>query len=248
MKWGVRRYQNYDGTYTNSGRERYDIAKKNYKSAKKEYTKSFNKAYNKNYQSLSPLKKHREASTKRWEEAYDKAAQLRTAKKEYKQVKKETGNQFDTDKLKTAAKIGAAVAGTALAAYGTYKMANVIQVSRKTKAFRMAQEYVDDNFLRTVGKVTTGGKTHFTWMTKGGEPLTSSEPYMRGIVGDANARTMSRAKSMYKNLTNTKFDRGIGKIVNAGDKVGYAIKNPGDVKRKAVKTYHRRKVDRLLKK
>lgn len=38
QKWGIRRYQNADGSYTDAGRRRYDIkeAKANLKSAKKE--------------------------------------------------------------------------------------------------------------------------------------------------------------------------------------------------------------------
>ena len=44
MKWGVRRYQNYDGTLTQKGiqryreaTERYEKASSDYKSAKKEW-------------------------------------------------------------------------------------------------------------------------------------------------------------------------------------------------------------------
>jgi hypothetical protein len=39
MKWGVRRFQNEDGSYTSAGKRRYDIkeAKANLKSAKKEF-------------------------------------------------------------------------------------------------------------------------------------------------------------------------------------------------------------------
>lgn len=33
MKWGVRRYQNYDGTYTQKGLKRYRSAEEKYKSA-----------------------------------------------------------------------------------------------------------------------------------------------------------------------------------------------------------------------
>ena len=49
MKWGVRRYQNKDGTLTNAGRNRYqkDIVKadkKRDKAIKKNWTKSYNSA------------------------------------------------------------------------------------------------------------------------------------------------------------------------------------------------------------
>lgn len=32
MKWGVRRYRNYDGSYTRKGVKKYDEAKSNYDS------------------------------------------------------------------------------------------------------------------------------------------------------------------------------------------------------------------------
>lgn len=39
QKWGVRRYQNYDGTRTKKGLERYNQAEKNYSETKKAYKK-----------------------------------------------------------------------------------------------------------------------------------------------------------------------------------------------------------------
>lgn len=36
MKWGVRRYQNYDGSYTRKGLERYRKAESDYETAKSE--------------------------------------------------------------------------------------------------------------------------------------------------------------------------------------------------------------------
>ena len=37
MKWGVRRYQNYDGTYTQAGLKRYNRSMENYEKKKAEY-------------------------------------------------------------------------------------------------------------------------------------------------------------------------------------------------------------------
>lgn len=37
MKWGVRRYQKYDGSYTKAGVKRYQEAEGKYDSAKKAY-------------------------------------------------------------------------------------------------------------------------------------------------------------------------------------------------------------------
>lgn len=40
MKWGVRRYQNYDGSYTRKGLERYRKAESDYENAKSKATET----------------------------------------------------------------------------------------------------------------------------------------------------------------------------------------------------------------
>ena len=40
MRWGVRRYRNYDGSYTQAGLKRYDIAKKNLDSSAEKYAQA----------------------------------------------------------------------------------------------------------------------------------------------------------------------------------------------------------------
>lgn len=94
MKWGVRRYQESNGTLTAAGRKRYttdadvSAAKKEMKKAAKEYTKSYNKAYNRNLAMLSPSKKQRAANDARWQDACEKGAKYYEAKKNYKMTKK----------------------------------------------------------------------------------------------------------------------------------------------------------------
>ena len=82
MKWGVRRYQNKDGTLTSAGKRREKIldaksgvksAKAERKAANKAYSKSFNKAYN-----TSIFSKKRNA---RWDDAADKAEQYQEKKR-----------------------------------------------------------------------------------------------------------------------------------------------------------------------
>lgn len=79
MKWGRRKAP------TTS----YGTARAQYKAAKKAYSKSYSKAYNRSIASLSPIKKHRQANDARWEDAFNKAAELRSAKATYKQAKQE---------------------------------------------------------------------------------------------------------------------------------------------------------------
>lgn len=107
MKWGVRRYQNKDGTYTAAGKKRrntendaitsnkspttYDevtAAKKAMKRAAKDYSKAYDKANNRALAAFSPSKKQRAANDARWEDAFDKGTKYYEAKKNYKALKK----------------------------------------------------------------------------------------------------------------------------------------------------------------
>lgn len=102
QKWGVRRYQNADGSLTSAGKRRYDTgeakdkikrAKKEYKSAYKEYSKDFNDAYD--YTSrhfiTSNLKGNRryDVANSKWDKAYDSLVKEEHAKNNYKLTKAE---------------------------------------------------------------------------------------------------------------------------------------------------------------
>ena len=101
QRWGVRRFQNEDGTRTALGKKHektlgsYDEsngksnAKQEYKQAKKAYNKSFNEYYNKSLAAFSPVKKHREANIQRLDKAIQDAEKLKQAKTQYKAEKKE---------------------------------------------------------------------------------------------------------------------------------------------------------------
>lgn len=93
MKWGVRRYQNPDGSLTAAGHKRYGTEENYanamaYKNANKEFNKAFNNAYDHNHP-YSLSRKKREESFKRWEDAADKAETLRNARDAYKKSKQE---------------------------------------------------------------------------------------------------------------------------------------------------------------
>ena len=90
QKWGVRRYQNKDGSLTPAGRKRQ--AKEDLKTANKEYSKAYNKAYN--YSARHPIgqyvsKKKKQQSDENWGDAYDKAQKANDAKTAYKKVKED---------------------------------------------------------------------------------------------------------------------------------------------------------------
>lgn len=118
MKWGHR----------NSQPTSLQTARSNYKTAKKEYNKSFSEAYGKSYQAYSLSKKKRTANDKRWRDTANKAMNLNRAKKTYRDEKKayKSSDVYKAKRAK-AIKTGAAAAGTALAVYGTYKVSKYLK-------------------------------------------------------------------------------------------------------------------------
>lgn len=84
MKWGKRKARP-----TSDLRRRYDDARAAKKAANKAYNKAFDKAYDNAIAGYSPFKKHREANTKRWDDAWEKGQVSRKADEAYKSVKKE---------------------------------------------------------------------------------------------------------------------------------------------------------------
>lgn len=70
-----------------------DRARSNYRQAKKDYNRSFNKAYNRALSAYSPSKKQRKANDARWDKAASDARKLKETKSVYKAEKK----QFKSD-------------------------------------------------------------------------------------------------------------------------------------------------------
>ena len=90
MKWGVRRYQNPDGSLTPAGRKRYGEpgsirrAESDYRNARKTANKNFNRAYMK-YELSIPFTKRRKEAYAEMEAA---GKELRDAKAKYKSDRK----------------------------------------------------------------------------------------------------------------------------------------------------------------
>ena len=106
QKWGIRRYQNEDGSLTDAGKKRYGPSGQQYLEAKaarreanREYDKAYNKAYSKNYQAYSFNKAKRDAKQKDWENALDKAAAWREANVKYKSAKEKMKADRTREKL-----------------------------------------------------------------------------------------------------------------------------------------------------
>ena len=147
----------------------------------------------------------------------------RAAKQDYKKTPE---HQAKVAKAKKAAKIGAAVVGTALAAYGTYKLAQYTQNKRNAAALKKAEDYVSKNFLTNIGTTTFSNGTQERKFTNklGTEIVTRGTRDTVGkSVGKLNEKTMATGRQIYKDATNTRLDRGLSKVVNAGNKVGNSV-------------------------
>lgn len=137
MKWGVRRFQNEDGTLTNAGKKRRDKLEGRSNSEKQKTNK---KGTNK--------KNDDENST-------------------------ETNRKGLTDKQKKAIKIGAAVVGTAIVAYGAYKVSKLYKDTGKIDpdtGFRLLDKNMTDaEHLHAInpGRVSLLSKTKNMEIIKG---------------------------------------------------------------------------------
>ena len=93
MKWGIRRYQNPDGTLTAEGKRKYGKLGESYsklRTAKKNYSKSYSKAYR--YSSTHPIsqyigKTQRKKSDDNWAQAYKDGVKANEALKGYRKEK-----------------------------------------------------------------------------------------------------------------------------------------------------------------
>lgn len=133
QKWGVRRYQNADGSLTPAGKKRrykeaagVDKAKAAKKEAYRKYSNSFDAAYN--YDKRPFLLKNKSRSKKNWEDvdsAYEnfktKNTSYKSAKKEYKENVK-NDPELQAHRAAVRKKVAIAAGATALAAVGAYTL------------------------------------------------------------------------------------------------------------------------------
>lgn len=130
MKWGVRRYQNYDGSYTKRGLERYNKAMDNYDSAKSnaDRTKAAYKSGTASRKDYKSAKNQVKIEKQKVSNAYDKLKYDKLAdegKKLYKSGKTITGNTNMSVAVAVGSTIAANVVSKVLAAKGQYQLSAV---------------------------------------------------------------------------------------------------------------------------
>ena len=132
QKWGVRHFQNKDGSYKPGAEGRYDGDGK------------ISRAIKGVKSGLSVRKKNHTLSSENKKLAsQNKKLVAQNKKLSDKSKEEKEGKKFElSDRQKKAIKIGAAVAGTALAAYGAKKLYDHIDATNKGKA--LAKKLLDD--------------------------------------------------------------------------------------------------------
>lgn len=143
QKWGIRRYQNEDGSLTDAGRKRYGPsgqqfleAKAERKAADKAYSQAFDKANGKNYQIYSLNKKKREAKSAEWDDVIEKAAVRQESNKRYKAAKERMKTDKHVERVdKARDKI--------LAARAVNKEKFAARLDKKLQKGKMTEDEVD---------------------------------------------------------------------------------------------------------
>lgn len=134
-------------------------------------------------------------------------------------------------KAKKVAKIGAAVAGTALAAYGTYKLAKYVQGKRQQAAMQKASDYLDAKMFRKVRDTTfRDGTREFDFRDGLGNRIVTggSRSEVGKYIGRENAKTMATARKMYRDATSTRLDKGLARVTDTGDAIGDVTRRAAD--------------------
>ena len=138
MHWGVRRYQNYDGSYTQRGLQRYRKSEANYNSAKSDYqnAKANYKSGRASKQDVKDAKNNLKVAKRKLDSSYDNLKRDNLAdqgKKLYKSGKTITDNKARTAAIGTVTGVAATAAGlyfnhkgsSIATKYGTLKLSQV---------------------------------------------------------------------------------------------------------------------------
>ena len=130
MKWGVRRYQNYDGSYTKRGLERYRKAESDYDSSKSKQ-KETKASYKQGTASRADVKAANQdvrAKKKQLNKAYDRLKQDKLAdegKELYRQGKTITGNEKVASIVQVGVVAGASIAQAVIRSTGNVSLSNI---------------------------------------------------------------------------------------------------------------------------
>ena len=97
-----------------------------------------------------------------------------------------------TNKQKTALKIGAAAAGTALAAYGAYKVSKYLKGEAAKKSYELGKKYANDEFFSKLDMSFTGKQSiaEYEHLIKAGRKTLSNTDKRTKKVGSSTVEAI----------------------------------------------------------
>lgn len=252
--WGVRRYQNEDGTLTSAGKARYykteyKPAKAEYKEAKselrkarKDYNKKFDKAQkyeDAHNNSANDTDKIAAKRNKKWSEVdkaearYENAINRHDASKEaYKETSKEVWNNVDKKKLAIKVTTAAAIAATAYVMSNPNRKKAVVEFTKKSE--KMAVNSLKET-SKKAGKAAleaafaSAGAIAATKVAKKLEAksdASETEKNVRKIATDAATAAINTAAKTNNNSNNQNNGKSVGKEIS--EKIGPPSKKSVD--------------------
>ena len=208
QRWGIRRYQNSDGTLTPAGKARYGTAEnfknaQDYRKSVKAFNESYNNAYNKSLSAFSPVKKHRDNNRKRWEDVHYKIHLMNDAKEKYKSSKESVKDipevKARNEKIKKALIIGGSVAAAAVLTYGGYKFA---------QANPDLVQYGQYKVRKLLGK--TNANVKVDWSDKPGDD--SFNKMAKAGLRDIESKYSNRAPNSMNDVMNKGSNEAFSKL------------------------------------
>ena len=199
QKWGLRRFQNEDGSYKPGAEGRYYQGYSDTKGSiygKRTYRKAIretNKTYRANKRFINKSKDYTDEEKRdlKSNEKYLHKQALKDIKNDYS---KTTDAQISKEKMKKAAVVGAALIGTALVAYGAYKVSNNMIANKNTAKYyakgkkyterlkKMESKYTDyakksESFAKGTGK--NDYTKHLQYMEKARKAKAKADKYYK---------------------------------------------------------------------
>lgn len=170
QKWGVRRYQNDDGSYTSAGREHYGIGKKKERQARA-INSMYNHAnkWNRFAEKMYGRKAHKVAVLKEMERQNEEARKQKLSELDKIETKKELKKSRNQDRMdvifggQRAMKSNAANMTSMMSRYGEYKVQRHIRMNMwKTRDATLARmtpeegyEYLRRKAIRSLAREET---------------------------------------------------------------------------------------------
>lgn len=241
QKWGLRRFQNEDMSLTPAGRERYGVGEKRkaikqqYKDAKKRINADWDKATGDYLKTTNNGTVQNKEADRKFEAAADKWSEDRkAAKSQYKSDMKDFKNSEEykaarKEQIKKAVKVGAVVAGTALAAYGAYKIVDMKKNSAtKTGSDFMTSLYKQNSFAKnatengmynrigTYSKVNKLETSVFPKANTGSSQVSSKPQISAPTIG---SQSTPKTSSLYKESYGGKDISSFNNRVDAFNKI-----------------------------